>query len=126
MAHFALVENNIVTNVIVISDDDCAGGKFPASELAGQTFIANVLKKSGVWLQTSYNNNFRNIFAGYGYEYHSDVDIFINPKPFASWVRKKENQKFYWANPILPPDNEKDWYWNEEQLCWVEVNNGDN
>jgi len=118
MAHFAEIKNNIVNRVIVISNDDCAGGNFPESEPVGQAFIRDVLKKSGTWLQTSYNHNFRNMFAGHRYEYHSDVDIFINQKPFASWIRKEENQKFCWVPPIPLPDNEQDWCWHEDTLSW--------
>lgn len=65
MAHFAKLENGIVTQVIVISDDDCDGGTFPKSEKAGQAFIAS-LGLDGEWLQTSYNANFRGKFAAIG------------------------------------------------------------
>ena len=54
MAHFAKVDNGIVSQVIVVSNDDCAGGDFPASEAAGQAFIAS-LGLAGEWRQTSYN-----------------------------------------------------------------------
>jgi hypothetical protein len=62
MAHFAKIIDNTVTQVIVINNDDCGGGVFPESELIGQTFIAS-LGIAGEWLQTSYNNNFRNVYA---------------------------------------------------------------
>ena len=50
MAHFAQIENNIVTNVIVVANDDAP------TESDGQAFIAS-LGLTGEWLQTSYNNN---------------------------------------------------------------------
>jgi len=65
MAHFALVENGTVQQTIVISNDDCGGGDFPASEPIGQAFIAS-LGLEGEWLQTSYSGSFRNMFAGPG------------------------------------------------------------
>lgn len=65
MAHFAKIENGVVTQVIVVSNDDCGGGEFPKSEKAGQTFIASI-GLDGEWLQTSYNANFRGKFAGIG------------------------------------------------------------
>jgi len=66
MAHFALVDGgNIVRNVIVVSNDDCGGGDFPASEAVGQAFIAS-LGLAGDWKQTSYNANFRGKYAGIG------------------------------------------------------------
>lgn len=65
MAHFAKVENGIVSQVIVVSNDDCGGGDFPASEPVGQAFIAS-LGLAGEWLQTSYHANFRGKYAGIG------------------------------------------------------------
>jgi hypothetical protein len=63
MAHFARIENGKVAQVIVISNDECGGGDFPASEPIGQAFIAS-LGLLGQWLQTSYSNSFRGKFAG--------------------------------------------------------------
>ncbi len=54
MAHFAKIENGIVTQVIVVANELCNGGEFPESEMAGQAFIAS-LGLSGEWKQTSYN-----------------------------------------------------------------------
>jgi len=78
VAHFARVENGIVQQVIVVSNDDCAGGDFPESEAAGQAFIAS-LGLAGEWRQTSYNNNFRGIYAGIGYIYDAVNDVFVAP-----------------------------------------------
>jgi len=78
MAHFARVENNIVKQVIVVSNDDCGGGDFPESELIGQEFIAS-LGLSGDWLQTSYHSNFRAYYAGIGYTYDAQLDEFVPP-----------------------------------------------
>ena len=58
MAHFARVEDGIVREVIVVGNDDCAGGEYPASEAAGQAFI-NSIGLNGTWKQTSYNGNLR-------------------------------------------------------------------
>jgi len=66
MAHFAEINNdNIVQQVIVVSNDDCGGGDFPASEPIGQAFIASI-GLTGTWLQTSYHANFRGLYAGLG------------------------------------------------------------
>ena len=81
MAYFAKVENNIVTNVISVSNNVCGEPTltFPITELVGQAFIADTLKFDGVWKQTSYNNNFRGRYAGIGYTYDADLDEFIAP-----------------------------------------------
>lgn len=79
MAHFAQLNDNIVQQVIVVSNDDCGGGDFPESEPIGQAFIAS-LGLAGVWLQTSYHANFRANYAGIGYTYDPQTDVF-NPPP---------------------------------------------
>ena len=79
MAHFAqLDENNVVVAVNVINNSDCGGGDFPASEAAGQAFIAS-LGLTGVWKQTSYNANFRGLYAQRGYVYDAELDEFVRP-----------------------------------------------
>ena len=77
MAHFAQVENGVVTQVIVVSND-VIGADFPASEAAGQAFIASI-GLAGEWRQTSYNGNFRGTYAGIGYIYDAVTDTFTPP-----------------------------------------------
>jgi len=70
VANFAELKDGFISNVIVISNDDIDNLPFPESEPVGQAFIAS-LGISGEWLQTSYNGNFRNIYAGIGYTYNA-------------------------------------------------------
>lgn len=65
MAHFARIKNGLVREVIVVSNDDCGGGDFPASEPVGQEFIAS-LGLEGEWRQTSYSGGFRGRYASIG------------------------------------------------------------
>lgn len=78
MAHFAKIDNGIVSQVIVVSNDDCAGGDFPDSEPIGQAFIASI-GLTGTWLQTSYHANFRSKYAGIGDLYVAESDKFVAP-----------------------------------------------
>ena len=78
MAHFAQVQDGIVSSVIVIDNSDCAGGDYPDSEPIGQAFIASI-GIDGDWLQTSYNNNFRGAYAGQGMTYDPVLDEFVSP-----------------------------------------------
>ena len=80
MAHFANIQNGVVSQVIVIANDDCGGGDFPESEAAGQAFIAS-LGLAGEWRQTSYNGNFRGTYAGLGMTYDAVTDTFTPPTP---------------------------------------------
>ncbi len=81
MAYFAKLENNIVVQVISVSNDVCGEPTlgFPDTCAAGRAFIANTLKFDGVWKQTSYNNNFRGRYAGIGYTYDPVADEFVAP-----------------------------------------------
>lgn len=78
MAHFAKVENGIVAQVIVVSNDVLYDTEFPESESLGQDFIASI-GLDGEWLQTSYNGSFRGVFAGIGSTYNKKKDIFETP-----------------------------------------------
>jgi hypothetical protein len=78
VAHFAQVTNDIVQRVIVVSNDDCGGGDFPASESIGQAFIAS-LGLAGEWKQTSYSGSFRSKYAGIGDIYDAVNDVFVAP-----------------------------------------------
>jgi hypothetical protein len=119
MAHFAEIDdNNIVTRVIVVADSDCGGGQFPNSDPIGATFCNNLL--GGTWKQTSYNSNFRKQYAGIGYQYDSERDIFIAPRPYASWVLDDNAD---WQPPVPMPDDGRLYYWNEEIQQWEEMIN---
>ena len=83
MANFAELKDGFISNVIVISNDDIDNLPFPESEPVGQAFIAS-LGISGEWLQTSYNGNFRNIYAGIGYTFDASLGEygeFVAPLP---------------------------------------------
>lgn len=80
MAHFAQVSENLVTQVIVISNNDIDDLPFPDSEPIGQAYIAS-LGLDGQWLQTSYNGNFRGTYAGIGYIYDAINDVFVASIP---------------------------------------------
>ena len=79
MAHFAKIENGTVTQVIVVSNDDCAGGEFPEACPAGNAFINTLAGLEGTWKQTSYNGNFRGKYAGIGDTFDEANDVFVSP-----------------------------------------------
>lgn len=120
MAHFAkLDENNVVIEVHVVNNDDILNLPFPASEPVGVQFLKNIFGAETRWKQTSYNNNFRWRYAGIGYTYDLERDLFIPPKPYPSWVLN--TQTFVYMPPIDYPTDGKDYIWNEETTSWVEV-----
>jgi hypothetical protein len=78
MAHFAqLDKNNIVTNIIVVHNNELLNENGNESEQKGIDFCVNLF--GGKWIQTSYNSNFRGIFAGIGYTYDPVNDVFVPP-----------------------------------------------
>lgn len=141
MAHYAKVEDGIVTRVIV----------------AEAEFFNNFVDTSpGVWLQTSYNiqggvyydpvthlpvddqsiisgneGRQRKNYAGIGYSYDADLDAFITPKPYESWSLNEDS--CLWEAPIAKPNDENRYRWDEEAYQadnnnpktagWVEITN---
>ena len=134
MAHFAQLDgDNIVTQVIVVSNDDTSDSGGVETESIGVAFCQKLLGASTNWKQTSYNGNMRGNYAGIGYTYMSNVatlgvgstDIFISPKPYASWTVGVGTATWYPpANPGDAPaltDAEKAankyYVWNESNYA---------
>lgn len=127
MAHFAqLDKNNVVTQVIVVSNDDTSDSNGTETESIGVAFCQKLLGADTNWKQTSYNNNMRGNYAGIGYTYMENVatlgvgstDIFISQQPYASWTIDTTSPS--WKAPITQPtltDEEiaanKYYEWNE-------------
>ena len=118
MAHFAQLENNIVKQVIVVSNQDILDENGTESEQKGIDFCSNLL--GGTWKQTSYNAKIRKNYAGIGYTYDEGRDAFIPPKPFNSWLLDEDTCQ--WKAPIPYPNDDKRYTWDEETTSWVEVN----
>jgi len=117
MAHFAQLENNIVTKVIVVSNQDILDENGQESEQKGIDFCSNLL--GGTWLQTSYNAKIRKNYAGVGYTYDEGRNAFIAPKPYNSWLLNETTCQ--WKAPVDYPIDDKRYTWNEATTSWVEV-----
>jgi hypothetical protein len=111
MAHYAFLDNNnIVTEVIVgIDETELIEGLDP------ETWYSNF--RNQTCKRTSYNNKIRKQYAGIGYKYDADADVFIAPQPYPSWSL---DENFDWQAPISKPIEGK-WYWDEEIGNWVEA-----
>ena len=119
MAHFAEVDNsNMVTRVIVAEQD------FIDSGFVGEP---------SNWTQTSYNTRggihyapnsnepddgvaLRKNFAGVGYTYNKDIDAFVPPKPYPSWLLNEGTCQ--WESPIPYPNDGQNYIWNEGEQSW--------
>ena len=104
MAHYAFLnDNNIVTEVIVGKDETDTTHNW--EEFYGE--IRNQTCK-----RTSYNNNIRANYAGIGYTYDTDNDVFYAPQPYASWTL--DTDTWQWVCPLTYPDDDKMYYWDED------------
>ena len=104
MSHFAKLNNNTVTEVIVAEQD------FINSGAVGDSFL---------WVQTSYNGSFRKNYAGVGFTYDSVRDAFIAPQPYPSWTLVEDT--CLWEAPVAMPTDDKMYTWDEDTTSWVEV-----
>lgn len=110
MAHFAqLDDNNVVLQVIVVSDEHESNGEQWCHAFAG-----------GRWKQTSYNSRIRKNFAGIGFTYDEQRDAFIPQKPFSSWVLNEDTCQ--WQSPNPKPNTEYQYRWSELLGQWVTTN----
>lgn len=118
MAHFAqLDDTNLVLQVIVVSNADLldeSGNEVEALGIA----VCEAAVGPGPWVQTSYNNNFRGKYAAIGDTYHSDIDRFVGPQPYPSWVLTDSGA---WIAPVPMPDDGTEYEWNEQIESWAHM-----
>ena len=109
MAHYAFLDNNnVVTEIITgIDETELIEG------LDTETWYGNFRGQKCV--RTSYNSKIRGTYAGIGYTYNPDEDIFVTPQPYPSWSRSGS-----FGNPPTPMPTEGFWTWDESSLNWVE------
>lgn len=123
MAHFAKIKDGIVTEVIVASQETIDSGLFgdPSS-----------------WLKTSYNTRggvyyvpnsyppvadpdqskaFRKNYAGIGFKYDAELDAFIPPQPYPSWILNTTTG--LWNAPTPRPNDGKFYVWDEATVSWI-------
>ena len=117
MAHYAKIEDDIVTQLIV----------------AEQDFVDT---QEGTWVQTSYNTRggkhytpnssteddgtpLRKNYAGVGHTYDSTRDAFISPQPYTSWTLNEDTCRY--DAPVAHPDDGKHYEWDESITNWTEI-----
>ena len=123
MAHFAKIGlNGKVIEVQTVVNEVLHDANGVEQENIGIDFLTKLTGWS-IWVQTSYNANFRKNFAGIGYTYDEDRDAFIPKKPFPSWTLNETT--CLWEAPISKPEltaeeiNNGNYYkWNETNQSW--------
>jgi hypothetical protein len=124
MAHYALLDSeNVVVQVITGRDEhDRTGGVEDWEKHYGEFHNMRCLRTS---YNTSTNEHslngtpFRGNYAGIGYSYLEEHDIFMPPQPFDSWVLDVETAS--WVAPKEYPSGVEgvEYVWSEEVLDWV-------
>ena len=114
MSHFAKVVDGKVTQVIVAEPEFF------------ETFVDS---SPGAWIQTSYNTignqhtqggtPLRGNYAGIGYTYDAQNDVFYAPQPYPSWTLNQST--WLWEAPVAMPTDGKPYRWDEPTTSWVEI-----
>ena len=144
MAHFAkLGANGKVIQVLTLDNKDMLNADGIEDEAVGQQYLERHNNwPAQMWIQTSYNTSgnkhnsgddskaFRGNYAGIGYFWDEDTNIFWPKKPYASWVKNTEDAR--WQSPIgdapaLTAEQEEQntagthmwgYSWNEDNQSW--------
>lgn len=113
MSHFAKVLDGKVVQVIVAEPE---------------FFTKFVDTSPGEWIQTSYNTYgnqhpegrpLRGNYAGVGFTYDKEHDVFYAPQPYPSWILNEST--FLWEAPVQMPDDGKLYQWDESTISWKEI-----
>ena len=146
MAHFAKINNDKkVIAVLTLNNTDMLNNSGVEDELVGQQYLERHNNwPAQLWIQTSYNTNsnqhtnggtpFRGNYAGIGFTWDENDQIFWPKKPFDSWI--KDVATASWKSPIgnAPTLTEEQidqmkanthkwsYNWNEENQSWDLIN----
>lgn len=125
MAHYALIDqDNLVVHVITGVDENLIQTDLDGTSVGGSSQAWEDFYSSRPWFEglickrTSYNGRIRKQYAGIGYTYDSEADVFISPQPFPSWSLDENHD---WQPPVPYPNDGNLYDWNEEKLDWVAV-----
>jgi hypothetical protein len=125
MAHYAFLDaNNIVTQVIVgVNENELIEGKTP-EQWYGEFKNQTCKRTSYNTIANKYEGNgipFRGNFAGIGFKYDENFDVFIPPQPYSNWILNYTT--FSWEPPIARPADIEGyvWRWSEPNQEWVKI-----
>tara|TARA_R100000306_G_scaffold42663_1_gene41314 strand:- start:54 stop:368 length:315 start_codon:yes stop_codon:yes gene_type:complete len=104
MSHFAEINSDSIVQRVIVAEQD-----FINSGKVGDSFV---------WVQCSYNNNYRKQFPGNGYRYDKTNDVFVAPQPYPSWTLDSNHD---WQPPTARPSDGKMYTWNESKKAWDEI-----
>ena len=105
MSHFAEINSDSIVQRVIVAEQD-----FINSGVVGDSLL---------WIQCSYNGDFRKQYAGVGYKYDKEYDVFVCPQPYPSWTLDSNHD---WQPPTVRPTADGKMYtWDEPNTKWIEV-----
>ena len=110
MAHYAYLDNNNIVVAVTVGKDE----NELIDGLDTETYYAQGTPYTVK--RTSYNSKIRGVYAGIGFTYNPDEDIFITPQPYPSWIRSGS----LWNAPTPKPTEGRS-IWDEDTLSWIEI-----
>jgi hypothetical protein len=112
MGFYAKIDDSKIVTDIVYLDPD--------SDTNAQIYLEQVLGLEGPWIKARNAVNSLN-HANPGYLYIDNLDVFMPPKPFSSWVPKHNplSLNYFWAPPVDRPEDGNKYKWDEDSLSWV-------
>lgn len=120
MAHYAFLDTNyIVTDVIVGRDESNFDWEAYYGGLRGMVCKRTSYNTCGN-VHTGGGTPFRKNYAGIGFSYNTDLDAFIPPQPYPSWLLNTDTG--LWYPPVPYPDDGNEYEWDEATQSWIPVN----
>ena len=121
MAHYAFLNSaNVVTNVITGKDETDSTHNW--EEYYGNFHNCVVKRTSYNTFQNTHKLNktpFRGNYAGIGYTYYTDQDLFMPPKPYNSWSMSTADAT--WIAPSAMPTDGNSYEWDEDNQTWIDI-----
>lgn len=117
MTHFAQIENGIVTNIILVAEEDSLDNNGNFNEGVGANFCSNLIE--GTWVRSGNTNSPRKNTAVLGCTFDVQRDAFIYEQPFSSWVFDEVSCN--WEAPVEYPTDDPtvNYSWDEDSVSWI-------
>ena len=124
MAYYAFIDSNNVVVKVISGVDETVTQLDGDVEVGGSSEAWEQFYENQEWHQgltckrTSYNNNIRKQYAGIGFTFDADADVFVAPRPYGSWTLDANHD---WQPPTPKPADGKNYAWFEPNRVWIEI-----
>lgn len=119
MAHYAFIDENNIVQAVYVGMDENDTSELPEGFADWEEYYTST--QGLTCKRTSYNTNgnthseggtpFRGNYAGVGYTYDVDNDVFYEAQPYSSWTL---SSNWIWEAPLTYPDDGQVYIWDED------------